>query len=228
MTGEANRGPRWMLPLIIVASLAAIALGTLRYVFVPYKNPSGSMWPTVEVGDYTTSNRTASEPQRGHVVVFRYPENRDQRFSKRVVGLEGDVVEFVATELRINGWSVPRCPIGHGKHKTEEHTSEGELFVEFLDDATYLVFEDRAGGVSSGKWQVKRGEFFVVGDNRNNSHDSRSWFGGHGGGVPNGDAEGRVRLPVVPKLPADLENLRPAFDACLAKRPAKTSPPPAP
>ena len=129
---------------------------------------------------------------------------------------------------------------------------DGDLFVEFLDDEAYLTLYDRASGgygEYQGPFVVKPGEVYVMGDNRNNSHDSRMWFGGAGGGVPFANIRGRAlfvwlsyadqhmdstRLgaPVMgrPRLPRAMVGLEPALTKCLRERPPidKTTPPRAP
>jgi signal peptidase I len=222
---------RWLVPLLVVLGLVVFAsAGFLRFfVYVPYRHPSGSMWPTIPSGARVSANGLDSVPKRGAVVVFRYPEHREQLFMKRVLALGGDVVEFKAGRPSVNGWEVPRCDVGKAGYDDSEGQSshhEGELFVEFLGDDAYLVFEDRDGLLSDfGRWEVSPGEMFLLGDNRRNSHDSRMWFGGRGGGAPVTDSLGRVRTPSPLSLPKGAEGLRGALDACLAKRPAQTSPP---
>ena len=221
--------------IVILGSLGAlvvlmgIALIALRVVFfAPFKSPSNGMYPSLPAGSHIWVNRFDSKPERGAVFVFRFPENPAQDFDKRVVGLPGDVIETRAKMLWINGWEVPHCVVG--KHGYDDEDSvmthhSGTLEVEWLGDETYLVFhDDSALFPDSGPFTVKSGEYFVMGDNRENSHDSRMWFGGAGGGVPNENTVGRVRVGKV-ALPRGAESLKPALDACLAKKPAKTRPP---
>lgn len=165
-------------------------------------------------------------------MVFKYPEQPKQLFIKRVVALSGDVVTVEKQRLFVNGWEVPHCPLGKAGYTDESDYAhvkhKGELEVEFLDDAAYLVFHD-AGGFTvdvQGPYIVKRGEYFVMGDNRENAHDSRMWFGGQGGGVPFENTVGRLRQDYArPTLPKGAEDLRSAPERCLANRPQNTSPP---
>jgi signal peptidase I len=228
--GKKPRIPFWVpIAMGVVGGVALIGLLVARLLFfVPFKHPSGSMYPTIAAGEHLLVSAMDKTPTRGAVLVFKYPEHPEQRFCKRVIGLAGDEVEVKLGRVYLNGWEVPRCLVGnHAYDDAEGQHHEGERFLELLADATYLVFEEKGSlfGDVQGPYRVAQGEYFVMGDNRNNSHDSRMWFGGRGGGVPNGDTIGRVRAHDEPKLPPGAESLRPALDACLAKRPADTNPP---
>jgi signal peptidase I len=229
--------------------LAQGALFALRsQVMEAYKIPAGSMMPTLLVGDHVFVDKSVyrhRDPRRGELVVFRYPEHPEQDFVKRAVGVGGDKIVVRGDTLTINGWSVPKCRVGAWSYGEADGTShKGTLFVEYLDDAMYYVFfdEQALAATEQGPYYVKPGETFVMGDNRNNSHDSRMWFGGTGGNVPRDHVKGSPRLlwmsSVEGRLLADLGELGapPSSDLtadvkrCVAERPprAKTSPPPLP
>lgn len=222
--------------LVAVGVLGLLAISivvVLRFrVFIPFRVPSGSMWPTVTVGQHIFVDGTDRTPKRGAVMVFRSPEQPMSLFMKRVVGVAGDVVEVNHRRLLLNGWEVPHCTVGASEQVSEASGSiekhHGDLEVEFLDEVAYLVFHE-AGGHEvdhQGPFTVKQGEYFVMGDDRENAYDSRMWFAGQGGGAPLANTTGRVRLdPTQPTLPLGAESLRPALDRCLKGRPTKTSPP---
>ncbi len=263
---------REYLESIIVA--VVVALGLRALVVEAFKIPSGSMIPTLQVGDHIFVNKfiygpaipftrsrlwTHMPPERGDVIVLAYPENMEQDFIKRVIAIPGDVLEAKSGHPWINGWEVPHCYVGlysynESNTETEMPTSlqrhEGDLFVEYLGDKSYLTLYDHSSGGYSehqGPFHAKPGEVWVMGDNRNNSHDSRMWWNYKGGGVPFENIRGRAlfvwwstfdnktdlsRLGTQvmghPRLPADMKNLEPAMEKCFRERPpiAQTTPPP--
>jgi signal peptidase I len=223
-----RRSMGWIPRLLIGGGGLGIVMGAaLAAVFAPYKVPSGSMWPTVQLGEHILVTRIAKQPFRGVFVVFHYPEHRADLFAKRIIGLAGDEITVTDGKITINGWPVPRCEVGRASFTIAGEKHEGKLAVEFLGTATYLVFDETMGfdaGVQ-GPYRVAPGEYFVMGDNRNNSHDSRMWRGGAGGGVPSSDTLGRVVGHETIELPKGAEDLAPALAACLAKRPTETDPP---
>jgi signal peptidase I len=243
----------------------AVAFALRAFVIEAFKIPSGSMIPTLMVGDHIFVNKfsygpaipythsrlwTHMPPQRGDVMVFAFPEHPDQDFIKRVIAIPGDKLEARNGHPIINGWEVPSCRVGAWNYSDYESAisrHDGELYVEYLGDESFLTFYDRASGPFpeiQGPYYVKNGEVWVMGDNRNNSHDSRMWFGGQGGGVPFENIRGRALFvwlsipdtgvdlsregaPVMgrPRLPPSAAALKPEFDRCLAQRPAVTLPP---
>jgi len=188
------------------------------------------------------------------VMVFAFPEHPEQDFIKRVIAIEGDKLEARNGHPIVNGWEVPSCRVGAWSYNDYDSPiahHEGDLYVEYLGDESFFTFYDRASAgfpEHQGPYFAKNGEVWVMGDNRNNSHDSRMWFGGQGGGVPFENIRGRalfVWLSVSdngldwsregaavmgqPRLPPAARGLEPALQGCLRTRPSVTSPPaPAP
>jgi signal peptidase I len=257
---------REYLESILVA--VGVALALRAFVVEAFKIPSGSMIPTLQIGDHIFVNKfifgpaipwtrsriwTRMPPKRADVIVHAFPEHPEQDFIKRVIAIPGDKLEARSGHPWINGWEVPSCPVGVYSY-TEADSAigrhDGDLFVEYLGDEAYLTLYDRATGgfpEYQGPFYAKPGEVWVMGDNRNNSHDSRMWWGGQGGGVPFENIKGRALfvwlsvldgkidwtrfgVPVMgrPRLPTEMAALQPALDKCLRDRPPieKTTPPP--
>ncbi len=195
----------------------AIAAALRIFVFEPFRIPTGSMLPTLELQDHIFVNKlayglqmpwsgerifAALPPDRGDVIVFRYPMNRDQDFVKRAVGQPGDIIRVDDGHPIINGWTVPSCEVGtYSYYSGEKDFAKGQLFVEFLGDAAYFtLYRNGHRGIRARRWpttgrpayQVAEDQAFVLGDNRLNSMDSREWFGGRGGGVPFNDIKGKA------------------------------------
>jgi signal peptidase I len=254
---------REYLEAIVMA--VVVALGLRTFVLEAFKIPSGSMIPTLMVGDHIFVNKfsygpaipfttarvwTNMPPKRGDVIVFAYPEQPEQDFIKRVIAIPGDKLEARGGHPIINGWPVPSCLVGAWSYNDYESPitrHEGDLVVEYLGDESYLTFYDRASGVYAeyqGPFYAKKGEVWVMGDARNNSHDSRMWFGGKGGGVPYDNIRGRALFVWLslsgngvdlsregaqvmgrPRLPPAAKDLQPQLDQCLRDRPKVTAPP---
>jgi signal peptidase I len=221
------------LALVLFASSTVAKLAIRHFVVEAFKIPSGSMAPSLEVGDHLVVDKTRTRPRRGDLIVFRAPEHPEQDYVKRVVGLPGDRVEFTDGFLVLNGIRVPTCKVG----STLRNSSSFELYVEALDERLYLtIYEDPSPvpiAARQGPWIVNENEFFVLGDNRFNAYDSRMWFGGQGGGVPVSNVLGtpfaiwlsttgrRVDLSRTgmrldtPQLSGSSAALEPAFRRCL-------------
>jgi signal peptidase I len=133
-------------------------------------------------------------PPRGDVIVFAFPEDPRDNFIKRTIGLPGDVIEAKHGHPIINGWEVPSCKVG--TYVYEESGTFGDLYMEYLGDASYLTVYKRGQDSydREGPFRVKPGEVFMMGDNRNDSNDSRRWYGGRGGGVPFDNIAGRAKF----------------------------------
>jgi len=180
-----------------------IVLVLRSFVLEPFQIPSGSMIPTLEVGDFILVNKytyglrlpvigtklvRVNEPERGEVIVF-FPPHDHRHFIKRVVGMPGDIIVYENGELRINGETVDRDSIGSVRIETAGGLLSGERFAERLGDSEHnvqVVSGNRPRGVRT-QWVVPPGHYFMMGDNRDNSADSRVW-----GAVPEENIVGKA------------------------------------
>ena len=183
----------------IEALLFALLLALLIRTFVvqPFKIPSGSMIPTLLVGDHLLVNKFVfgtkipftniflfpiSKINRGDVVVFTYPNEEknpskdDIYYIKRVIGIPGDRIDINSRNLIINGEEIPLTYSG-----TYLNSRDGRKYDEYIEDLfgkeTKIIFEKGAMATNRGILPVKvpDGYVFVMGDNRDNSQDSRFW-----------------------------------------------------
>lgn len=176
------------------------------FLFEPFKIPSGSMIPTLLVGDFILVNKftygirlpvinkkviAINSPQRGDVMVFRYPEDPSLDYIKRVVGLPGDTVSYQNKKLTINGAPVPTQKLGDYLHSERLYYSEqfqeklGEVehralndtdAPAFIPDAARFPYRENCTYNAAGVvCTVPDGHYFMMGDNRDNSRDSRAW-----------------------------------------------------
>lgn len=194
--------------------LVAFALFLRADVLEAFKIPSGAMLPTLEINDYVFANKlvygpkvplsrariySRLPPRYGDVMVFEYPdpnpENERQDFIKRVIALPGDELVVEEGHPIVNGWRVPSCRVGRYEVQVDDGKIPGDLFVEYLGSTAYLTFyeAERYDG-RQGPYRVAPGEVWVMGDNRNNSSDSRAWAGGRGAGVPFENIKGRASI----------------------------------
>jgi signal peptidase I len=256
----AYRSRRWFpvgLDTVICLALSVgLTLFVRAFLIESFKIPAASMTPTLLVGDHIFVNKISHRfrsPERGEVAVFQFPEKPEQDFIKRVVAIGGDRVDVRGERLFINGWEVPRCPVGRTVMPRTDRGSaeqEGQLFVEFLQGHAYLVLFDGDSSDKQGPYVVPDGEYFVMGDNRHQSYDSRMWNEGRGGTVPRAlmkgpatmiwasfDRAGQptfdrlgIRLDRDVVLPSSMAWLGPSLARCLAETPvaSATFPPPAP
>ncbi|MGE0859125.1 MAG: signal peptidase I [Gammaproteobacteria bacterium] len=180
-----------------------IVLLLRSFLVEPFRIPSGSMIPTLLIGDFILVNKyeygirlpvlnkkvlPLGDPKRGDVVVFRFPLDPSTPFIKRIVGLPGDTVRYVDKTLYVNGEKVPEVPAGTyvGVRSAAVHTG-AQLFKEQLGTRQHDIIETPGAGSLNGEYQVPAGHYFVLGDNRDNSRDSRYW-----GFVPDQNLVGRA------------------------------------
>jgi signal peptidase I len=173
--------------------ILAIVFVLRSFLIEPFKIPSESMVPTLEVGDFIAVNKYAygvrlpvfrvkildiGQPQRGDVVVF-FPPHEDRYFIKRLVGLPGDRIQVKDNVLYVNDQMIPQEPVG--KDPVSRYGTacwvDYQIVNERIDDKTHLVRKCPTAGRSWNDqvWTVPEGHYFMMGDNRDNSLDSRSW-----------------------------------------------------
>ena len=205
-----------LFPVILVVFLLR------SFLFEPFKIPSGSMIPTLLVGDLILVNKfhygvrlpvinkkiiAINDPQRGDVMVFRYPKDTSIDYIKRVVGVPGDEVSFRNQQLYLNGVAAPMQQTPPPGFYDEDQRRYSPEFTEKLDAVEHHILlnpqslpfygpEDKitfpfrencrysAEGVTC---KVPPGHYFMMGDNRDNSQDSRFW-----GFVPDENIVGRA------------------------------------
>ncbi len=170
---------RSLFPVII------IVLVIRSFVVEPFRIPSGSMLPTLEAGDFILVNKFGyglrapvghqlimpiGEPERGDVAVFRYPRDPGQDYIKRIIGLPGDEIVYLNKRLRINGEVLPVERLG----PWSTDASFARL-REQIDGDWHAVLTHAQSSNPGFSLTVPAGEFFVMGDNRDRSSDSRFW-----------------------------------------------------
>jgi signal peptidase I len=215
----AERAQPWWVEYSISFFPVILIVFLLRsFVVEPFKIPSGSMIPTLLVGDYILVNKFdygirlpvlhtevihIGEPKRGDVIVFRYPDDPSLDYIKRVIGLPGDRVEYRDKRLIINGHLVP-------EHRIADYLSKSTMqyyrrYVEDLGDVKHEILIDKDApayvpqprafpfekdchyNTQGVTCTVPPGHYFVMGDNRDNSSDSRFW-----GFVPEANIVGKA------------------------------------
>lgn len=156
------------------------------FLVEPFQIPSSSMVPTLRVGDYILVNKfsygirlpvlrskvfAVGEPERGDVVVFFPPHMNDSYYIKRVIGLPGDVVSYRGKQLFVNGEVVPVEPLA----VMPEGVSRYQLGLASFGDDQHLLQTDLSRPTRDFTVVVRPGHYFMMGDNRDNSSDSRVW-----------------------------------------------------
>ena len=171
---KESRG--WFLSILLVFVLRG-------YIYEPWQIPSSSMKPNLEVGDFVLVNRNAyglevpftnrakifsKSPDIGDIVVFYPPHKPTTPFVKRVIAKGGDNVVYVNKKFFVNG-------IQLDSNYFSEDIAGSRLFFEQNNNLKYLIRQIDSRPSNNGNWIVPEGMFFVSGDNRDNSSDSREW-----------------------------------------------------
>jgi len=169
------------------------------FIYEPFQIPSGSMFPTLLVGDFLLVEKFAyslkdpvarkeiidtGEIERGDVIVFKYPDDPSIDYIKRVVGLPGETITVRRKQIFIK----PPCPSNVnceperaisvkslGRSNAEEHGAELLMFTESLDGVEHNILRHPRTLAPTESWLVPENKYFVMGDNRDNSLDSRKW-----------------------------------------------------
>lgn len=184
---------RFLFPVVLIVFV-------LRgFIAEPFKIPSGSMLPTLEIGDFILVSKFAygvripvinkkiidlGSPQRGDVIVFRYPEDPSIDYIKRVIGEPGDKIAYYNKILYVN--DKPQQYVDKGLYEVANHGPSSRL-EEKLDRLNHDILVNGFVPSTDGIYEVPAGHYFVMGDNRDNSRDSRVW-----GFVPDENLVGRA------------------------------------
>lgn len=215
---RVSSAPWWVEYCVSFFPVILFVFALRSFVVEPFRIPSGSMLPTLESGDLILVNKyqygirlpvinrkiiNMETPQRGDVMVFRYPVDTSVDYIKRVVGLPGDVIEYRNKSLFINGKLVARTR--NGDYYEPDHAVYVGQYAEQLGDVTHRILLNvnapqdlrpitRFPGLDACKYErqglrcvVPQQHYFMMGDNRDNSLDSRYW-----GFVPEENIVGRA------------------------------------
>ncbi|NOX43207.1 MAG: signal peptidase I [Gammaproteobacteria bacterium] len=182
-----------------------IVLILRSFIVEPFRIPSNSMMPTLLTGDFILVNKFTygirlpvlntkiigvSEPERGDVAVFRYPKDPSVDYIKRIVGLPGDKISYKNKQLYINNVLIKQDfkgiyeGVGSGMMMTGAN-----LITEHLDNADHDILVNSRRLMRDMNFEIPKGRYFVMGDNRDNSNDSRFW-----GTVPEANLVGKAFL----------------------------------
>ena len=172
---------KFLFPVVLVV------LVLRSFAAEPFKIPSRSMLPTLTIGDYILVNKFSygvrlpvihtkiiefNEPKRGDIFVFRYPKDPSLNYIKRVIGLPGDSIEYYDKVLHINGESIPQA---YKNSYRIDDIGIAQRLTEQLGGIEHEMLHMQPYPARNNKWIVPEGHYFAMGDNRDNSNDSRYW-----------------------------------------------------
>jgi signal peptidase I len=184
-------------PLVSLFIAIILAMLFRSLAFEPFNIPSGSMKPTLLIGDYIFVSKYSygysrysfpfgldvfdgrvfkKTPERGDIVVFKLPKNTGINYIKRLIGLPGDTIEIKKGILYLNGEAVPRQKIDSFDESNGGHTTSLDQYIETLPNGvSYRVLDERQDGAldNTPLYTVPAGHYMMLGDNRDNSQDSR-------------------------------------------------------
>jgi signal peptidase I len=185
----------WLMIFTLLPYAIGLALFLNANTIAAFYLPTSSMSPSLIPGDRVLVNKLQMEStsfSRGEIVVFRNPENRRQSFIKRIVALPGDTVEFREGLLFINGQPLEREPIPESEKSPAMKAAGKQAFYETIGDCRYAILVDNDETTPSDektidKQTIPTSSYFVLGDNRNRSRDSRAF-----GVIHHADIDGQV------------------------------------
>jgi signal peptidase I len=172
-----------------IAILLALFIRT--FIVQAFKIPSGSMKPTLLVGDHLLVNKfiygiklpyldriviPLKKPETGDIIVFKWPKDESKDFIKRVVGVEGDVVEIRDDQLYVNNKAITSEIVGEFN---DDNIAKIQELEESLGDVKHHILDQFRNYETKGPYTVPKDCVFVMGDNRDNSEDSRYWGEGY-------------------------------------------------
>jgi len=168
-----------------------IVLLLRSFLAEPFRIPSGSMMPTLLVGDFILVNKftygirlpvinkkilSVNDPQRGDIVVFRFPKDPTVDYIKRIIGLPGDKIIYENKHLVVNGQPVTEVFLGRYEGVGQGQDMSGaEHLLENLTGIEHSILVRQDAMSAEGVYVVPEGQYFVMGDNRDNSNDGRYW-----------------------------------------------------
>jgi signal peptidase I len=171
---------RWYIYIIVIVIIHLVDFSTetvivKNTIFKAFKAPAGSMMPTIFVGDHficDLSYYRTHNPARGDIVVFKWPVDESIFYIKRIIGIPGDTIQIINDELYVNNIKlelkfIKKYRLGEGK--------EADICQETIGDSSYQILEQIKKYENFRPVTVPAGEYFVMGDNRDNSNDSRYW-----------------------------------------------------
>ncbi|MFC1589565.1 signal peptidase I [Pseudomonadota bacterium] len=191
------RYSRWYGLTLIYLAFLLMALGLRTFVYDIFRVPFTSMVPTIPYGSVLAVSKWgygnyrlfdfevmtadfSKQLSRGDVIVFAYPKDPSLSYVKRVVGLPGDHIAYFYKKLYINKRAV--------KNVLVEHIDEYDLYEEYIDGKKHFIVNmSQQSSATDGEFEVPEDQYFVLGDNRGDSSDSRDW-----GFVPQENIVGKV------------------------------------